>query len=179
MVVVVLQGHTDFSSLVSIFEGIVDQVVDHHTDFLCIAPHHHALSRFFKHKGDVSLFGQHLVFLHEHLDDAVHVNQRHMQFHLAVLYLAEIKYLVDQLQHLVGIAVNEVEVFLARIGELFGGFQFLYGALDERQRCAQLMTHIGEETYLEFGQTVVDIHLVAHPHRIEQQTQGTIQDKEE
>ena len=166
-------------SLVRIFKGIIDKVVDDHADFLSVAPGHHMLVGEQELVADVALLGMNAVFLPEHLQHFVEVGVGHVHLHLSVLHLAEVENLVHQLEHLLGVVVDEGQVFLSRRRQTLVLLQFLNRTFDEGERCAQFMTDIGEETDFEFGQTVVHIGLVAHLNHIEHQSECPIEQGEQ
>ena len=73
---------------------------------------------------------------------------RQRELHFAVLHLAEVEYLVHQLLQDVGVALCGLQQLPAFVGlwQLFQ--QPFYGPLDERERRAQLVAHVGEEGQL-------------------------------
>ena len=72
-----------------------------------------------KDERDVAFFGKKAKFAHQHLDHFVDIDVRNVHFHPAVLYLPEVENLVYEHQHLAGVTVNEVDIFLTFTAQLF------------------------------------------------------------
>ena len=73
-VMVVFKRDAYGAALVSVFEGVVYQVVKHDAYFLGVTPCHHPLVRLLEDEGYVALIGKDLEFAHEHLNHSVDVN---------------------------------------------------------------------------------------------------------
>ena len=79
------------------FEGIGYDVPNNNTQLLLIRPYHNSRIRQLESKANFIFFGKNTEFLLERDYQLIKINQRHMQTHLSVLYLSEIKYLIDKL----------------------------------------------------------------------------------
>ena len=143
------------------FQSVGQQIIDHALHALDIDPHQHGTARDGEQQFDPALGGQFAEIVDGILDQRHEVHARDFQLHLVLDDLAEIKQLVDERQHALGVAVGQREAALAAGRKLVVFPCILDAAQNERQRRAQFMGDVGEEAQLQVGHVLLDARLAA------------------
>ena len=135
------------TSLVGIFQGVAQQV-EHHTCNLVHISHYAPVGKLvcIYQQSDTFLLGKRIEVRRPLLQTIHQVEAFKLKLHLAALYLAEVHYVVHDTLQSEGIALYDTQERPRTQVELTVFQNLLHGVYYQRERRAQLMTHIRKES---------------------------------
>ena len=139
--------HLNLTTIVGVLEGVREQIVDHLIDGLTIEPHTEFIERRRIAEVDMTLVGSIFVRLEQVAHILYHIGFLALQLHLLAVHLTDIKYLVHQILHALGVMLDGLQL----VGYLWVEValqQFVQRTHDERQRRADIVGGVDEELHL-------------------------------
>ena len=141
-----MDKHLNHLSIRSVLEGIGKQVEDYLFVLVGIYPQIESGLLRFKQEINPVLLGYGIEVFHDLTGERHHINTLHLHLHLPVLYLPEIEYLIDQMQHTVRIAFHNLQLLTNIRRHPLIAQDILHRTGNQGQRRAQLMGNIRKET---------------------------------
>ena len=154
---------SDLLAIRSVFEGIREEVENDLLQLIGIGIEWNLWGAGIECEVDAPLFGHGQVVLHQPMGKLHCLDALHLELHLLVLYLAEVKYLIDEPQHATGVAPDDLQLMARIIRQTAVLQHMLYGAGNQRERCTQFVADVGKETQLHVGELLLYNHLVLQP----------------
>ena len=138
------------SALAVVFQGVAHEVVADafHLIIIC-ADGHFAVGLHIKR--NARRCGQRPEIVNPQPYGVGKVELRHREFHFPGLYLAQVQYLAYQLQQQRGVAPDYAEHVPLPLREVLVVEDALHRVGYQRQRSAQVVAHVGEESHLRLG----------------------------
>ena len=156
-----IEGHVYLSAVGRELIGVAQEVVDNLAYFVGI--------ECYQQLGQVGMEGHGDIAVAQDAEgtaDVVHerhnVHPGEVQLLLVLVKLAEVENLVYQRQESGGVAVNQFQLTLLSVVAFLLN-QVGKGRDNERQGCAKLMTHVGEEVEFQFVQLFCLADALLHP----------------
>ena len=141
-----MDKHLNHLSIRSVLEGIGKQVEDYLFVLVSIYPQIESGLLRFKQEINPVLLGYGIEVFHDLTGERHHINTLHLHLHLLVLYLPEIEYLIDQMQHTVRIAFHNLQLLTNIRRQPLITQDILHRTGNQGQRRAQLMGNIRKKT---------------------------------
>ncbi len=155
-----------------VLEGVGEQVEDDGLHLLAVHPPIEFTLRSVDGVADVLLVRHGLEVLAHLCEERDEFGLLHEQFHLVVLYLTEVQYLVHQAQHALGVLIDEGEVLAHEGRDALVLEHLADGTGYQRERGAQFVGHVGEEPQLDVGEFLLHVHLMAQAVDVEEDVGG-------
>ena len=143
-----VEADTDFTALGRELQGIGHQVVEYLFHLVLVQPHQEGVFQSVGVQVDALVVGVHPEDAHLALQAGDEVGALHLQAQGVVLQLVEVHHLVDEPQHAVHAALQDVQQVLVRTLYLRIGAELVHGTGNHGERCAELVRDVGEEAHV-------------------------------
>ena len=135
-------------TLWSILESIGKQIEDNLFQLIRIYPQFQGRHFTFEYKINMMLFGQRFKIIHDMAYKRNNIYLLYTQLHLIFLYFAEIKNLVHQAKHTVGITFYYMQLLTYIIRQSLVFQNIFHRTCNQRQRSAEFVRNICKKTKL-------------------------------